>query len=117
MRLEELAEVIGAKVLNPELAAGRVVERVCAGDRMSDLLNHATDATLVVTNIASSQLVRGVALMDASALCLLNGVLPDPELLKVASGSGTVVMVSPFDMFETCGRLYGCFRNQRRAAQ
>jgi hypothetical protein len=117
MRLEELAEVIGAKVLNPEVAAGRAVERVWAGDRMSDLVTHATDATLVVTNIASSQLVRGVALMDASALCLLNGVLPEPQLVKAASESGAVVMVSPFDMFETCGRLYGCFRDQRRAAQ
>lgn len=110
MRLDELADRLGARVVTPEGDGSRVVERVYAGDRMSDLLNHAGATTLVVTNLATAQLVRAAALMDASAVCLLNGVVPGPELLAAAASSGTVLLVSPFDMFETCGRLYECLK-------
>jgi len=115
--LGELASGIGARVLTAAPGAARVVERVYAGDRMSDLLNHASATTLVVTNLATSQLVRAASLMDAAAVCLLNGVVPDPALLSAAASTGTALIVSPFDLFETCGRLYGCLRGERRAAQ
>ncbi len=110
MRLSELAKAIGARVLTPEGDGARAVERVYAGDRMSDLLNHAGATTLVVTNLATAQLIRAAALMDASAVCLLNGVVPGPELVGAAASSGTVLLVSPFDLFETCGRLYECLK-------
>ena len=116
MRLDELARRLGAKVVTPEGDGSRVVERVYAGDRMSDLLNQAGATTLVVTNLATSQLVRAAALMDASAVCLLNGVVPGPELVGAAASSGTVLIVSPFDLFETCGRLYECLRTKAPAS-
>jgi hypothetical protein len=113
MRIEVLAEKIGAKIINPAAGASRPVERVYAGDRMSDLLNQASASTLVVTNLATSQLIRVASLMDLPAICLVNGVIPEPALVAAASESGTALMVSPFDMFETCGRLYECVRNER----
>jgi len=115
MRLEELAEKIGASLLSPGPAAARCIERVYAGDRMSDLISHASETTLVVTNLATSQLVRAAALMDLSGLCLVNGVAPEPALVAVAAANGTALMVSPFDLFETCGRLYECLRRQPQA--
>ncbi|HUT32188.1 MAG TPA: hypothetical protein VNE39_01800 [Planctomycetota bacterium] len=115
MRLDELAGRLGARVLTPEVDLARPVEGVYAGDRMSDLLNHAGATTLVVTNLATPQLMRAATLMDASGICLLNGVVPEPALLAAASAGGTAVVVSPFGMFETCGRLYQCLSGGRRA--
>ncbi len=117
MTLGELANAVGARVLTAAPDAQRVVERVYAGDRMSDLLNHASATTLVVTNLATAQLVKAAALMDATAVCLVNGVVPDPAVLNAAAASGLALIVSPFDLFETCGRLYECLRSGRRARQ
>jgi hypothetical protein len=82
------------------------VQQVYAGDRISDLLNHASTTTLIVTNILSNQLLRLAELMDVPALCLLNGAIPDGILLQAAKRSGTWLLSSPLGMFETCGRLY-----------
>jgi hypothetical protein len=104
-------------VLTAALGSGRAIERVYAGDRMSDLLNHASPATLVVTNLATSQLIRAAALMDAAAVCIVNGVAPEPALLAAAKATDTALIVSPFDLFETCGRLYQCLSNKEQAVR
>ncbi len=116
LTLDTLAKALGARILTASGNGPRIIERVYAGDRMSDLLNHASATTLITTNLATAQLVRAVALLDGSAVCLLNAIVPEPELLRAAASSGTVLMVSPFDMFETCGRLYDCLRRERSAS-
>ncbi len=108
MDVARIAERVGARLWTPE--AGRAVERVYAGDRMSDLLNAVTDTTLLVTNLTNSTLVRLIELMDAPAVCLLDGVEPEDAIVEAARTHGAALLVSPVDMFETCGRLYLALR-------
>lgn len=115
MTLETLARALGARVLTATSGGARSIQRVYAGDRISDLVSHASAAVLLVTNLATPQFIRAAALMDASSVCLLNGVAPEPELLAAAAASGTALIVSPFDMFETCGRLYEQLHQSPRA--
>lgn len=115
MTLGELAAELGATVVTPEADLSRWVERVFAGDRMSDVLNHASSTTLVVTNLATPQLVRAAALMDACGVCLLNGVSPGDAVVETAAAGGIALIVSLFDMFETCGRLYQCLCSRTQA--
>lgn len=114
--LSEIASQLGAKILTPQGDLTRRVERVYAGDRMSDLLSHAGVTTLVVTNLSTPQLIRAVALMDSAGVCLVGGATPDSSLLAAAAASSTVVMVSPYSMFETCGRLYQCMSRAHQAS-
>jgi len=50
-----------------------VIDRVYAGDRISDLLAHASRQTLLVTNLSSALLVCAAELMDVPAVCLVGG--------------------------------------------
>jgi len=101
--LGDLATAIGAHVLSSVADASRIaVSCVYAGDRMSDLLNEATASTLLVTHLANPHLIRAAELLDIPAICLLNGIVPDPELVASALHSGKVLMVSPVGMGETC---------------
>ena len=94
--------------------ATALVERVYAGDRISDLLNHASETTLLVSNLAGAQLIRLADLMDVPAICLVGGLQPDAEFVSAAESHGMVVMVSPVGMFETCGRIYQCLLEAKR---
>ena len=51
----DLARRIGARVV-AGVRPGRTVDRVYAGDRISDLLTHASQTTLLVTNLSSALL-------------------------------------------------------------
>ena len=115
MKLATLADKIGAKTLTPGRGVSVYLEQVYAGDRISDLLNAANEAVLLVSNLASSHLIRVAELMDVPGICLVNGQRPDPVMIETASAHGTLLMVSPVGLFETCGRLYDSLAEDKRA--
>ncbi len=112
MTIHDMAESISARILYPGRGSAIAIERVYAGDRMSDLLNEVSDTTLLVTHVSNAALLRLIELMDVPAVCLLNDVEPEEALLAAAHQQGTAVLASPYGMFETCGRLYRVFGRQ-----
>jgi redox-sensing transcriptional repressor len=106
VRLDDLAQRIGARIISGDPAPVRVVEKIYAGDRVSDLLNEASDRTLLVTNLMSLQMIRVAELMDVPAICFVNGAAPEPDIVEKADSTGTCLMVSPIGVFETCGLIY-----------
>ncbi len=106
MKLEDLAANIGANVVTPGKPGGTTVAKVYAGDRVSDLLNEASDKTLLVSNLASVQMLRVAELMDVPGICFVNGIEPDAEMIQLARDNDTLLMVSPQGVFETCGHIF-----------
>jgi hypothetical protein len=115
MNLTDLARKIGARVVTEGNGADHVLDHIYAGDRISDLLTHASRQTLLVTNLSSALLVCVAELMDVPAVCLVGGQPPAPEIVSAAKGHGMFLMISPADLFETCGRVYGCWHEARKA--
>lgn len=73
---------------------------------MSDLLCAASENTLIVTHVENQSIVRLIELMDLPAICFLNSRQPGKEVLDAAREFNTCLMISPADMYETCGRFY-----------
>lgn len=108
MKLRALAKAIKARIVSSAGAGNSEINSVFAGDKMSALLEKADASTLLVTSLANTQLARVAELMDCPGICLVDGVQPESALLQAASRGATAVLISPFDMFETCGRLFHC---------
>ena len=104
--LAQVAGLIGARVVTPGKSGGVAISRVYAGDRVSDLLNEASDSTLLITNLANLQMVRVAELMDVPGICFVEGVEPEPDMIDLARTNGTLLMVSPEGVYDTCGRIY-----------
>jgi hypothetical protein len=106
MKLEELARKIGAQIIVPGAPEGTEVTRIYAGDRVSDLLNEASDKTLLITNLANVQMMRVAELMEVPGVCFVEGAEVDQEIVELAQANRTLIMVSPVGVFETCGLIY-----------
>ena len=107
MRLDELARRIGARVLTDEKQTGDIeVRRIFAGDRISDILDRAAGADLLVTHLVNNLIPRVAGLIDLPGICILNGSAPGADVLQAAADHRMVLLVSPDGMYETCGRLY-----------
>jgi redox-sensing transcriptional repressor len=106
MKLRELAQETNSLVLTTGPAGERTVTKIYAGDRVSDLLNEASDKTLLVTNLVNPQMVRVAELMEVPGICFVDGVDPGREIVDLANKNGTLLMVSPLGVFETCGLIY-----------
>jgi redox-sensing transcriptional repressor len=116
MRLQELAQKIGALVLTTGASGDKEVTSIYAGDRVSDLLSEATDKTLLVTNLANPQMVRVAELMEVPGICFVDGIDPGRELIELANKTDTLIMVSPQGVFETCGLIYQLLARESRNA-
>jgi redox-sensing transcriptional repressor len=106
MKLQDLAAKIGATVISPGKPDGTEVTHIYAGDRVSDLLNQASEKTLLVSNLASVQMLRVAELMDVPGICFVGNVRPDAEMVDLAKANKTFVMVSAAGVYETCGMIY-----------
>jgi hypothetical protein len=113
MIIRELAGQIGARIVTGEDWADAAIDKVCAGDRISDLLTQAGGTSLVVTNLAGTSLMRVAELMDVPAICLVGNAEPEPTMKQTAERQRVVLLVSPLGMFETCGRLYEALKDGR----
>ncbi|NLW50272.1 MAG: hypothetical protein GXY85_05435 [Candidatus Brocadiaceae bacterium] len=112
MRIQDLSERIGARIVSGEATLEVSIDGVCAGDRISDLLAQASSSCLLVTNLVGPSLLRVAELMDVPAICLVGGMEVEPVMKKTAEQQGLVLLVSPCDMFETCGRLYRALKDE-----
>jgi hypothetical protein len=114
MKLTELSIRIDAR-LHLAGATDRVVRQVYAADTMSDLMEHASADTLLVTSLRNNQLIRVAELMDVPGICLTNGMEPGPELLSQAAAVGTAILVSPVALQETRSRVDACLAGHEAA--
>jgi redox-sensing transcriptional repressor len=115
MKLEDLAQNIGARVVTPGRPGGTEIAKIYAGDRVSDLLNAASAQTLLVSNLASVQMLRVAELMDVPGICFVNDVEPGADVVELARQTGTLLLVSPSGVFETCGLIYQYLSGEQQA--
>jgi len=105
MTIDALAKKAGARIVVRGRARSTEIDGIYASDRMSDLLSGVSDSTLLVTSLLTVSVVRLIELMDVPAVCLLNDAEPSSTLLDAAREHRSTLLVSPYDMDETCRRF------------
>ncbi|MBN2494135.1 MAG: hypothetical protein JXR96_06060 [Deltaproteobacteria bacterium] len=104
--MAQLAARIGAELVEGD---GRIeIGSAFAGDRISDLLNRASDGALLITNLTGEQVLRVAELMEVPAICFCEGRCPDESCCAAARRCDKALVVSPAGLFETCGRIHAC---------
>ena len=112
MVLQELAKRIGARVITLGKPNTVEIDQVYCSDKISELLNNTSDTMLLVTRLANAAVMRVAELMDAPGICLVEGVDPKPEVMHAAIEHGTLLIVSPVGMPETCRRVRECLEDE-----
>jgi hypothetical protein len=105
MRLDEVLEATDATML-VEPPFNIDLESACASDLMSDVLLFTKPNMLLVPGLTNPQAIRTADMAEALAVLFVRGKYPPPETLTLAEEMGVAVMLSPYTMFETAGRLY-----------
>ena len=94
MNIGEITQIIEGKVVCCEENLKTEVCTCCASDMMSDVLAfYSASNGVLITGLVNPQIVRTAIMVDA--VCII-----------IARDNGIVVVLSPYTMFETCGRLY-----------
>ena len=106
MRLSEIRDILGAKVLWGEELLDREVLSACGSDFMSDVLAFVKNQPLLLTGLVNPQVVRTADMVEMSCIVFVRGKVPNESIIQLAAERGIVVMTCPKRMYEACGLLY-----------
>jgi len=99
--IEALTVPLQGKLLVAD-TIGRPVQAVVASDLMSDVLVVTREDFLLVTSLASDQMIRTADLVGAAGVVLVNGKKPPASALKLAGDLGIALIVTPLPKYEAC---------------
>lgn len=106
MKIRDIVELLGAKVLCCEEFLENEVTSACASDMMSDVLAFVKDQAVLVTGLANPQVVRTALMMDILCIVYVRGKCPDSVSVELARQKGIVLLSCDKRMFPACGILY-----------
>ncbi len=98
-------------VLNAELIASgegllKKVNHIVASDLMSDVLLVDEEAMLLLTSLASDQVLRTAQIVGAAAVIVVNGKSLPSSMKKVATDLGMTLAIAKQSKFDTCIALH-----------
>jgi hypothetical protein len=106
MTIAEIVEALPAHVVHGEAGYRDLsIDRVIAGDLMSDILVSVEKDALLVTSLATEQSVRSADILGIPIILLVNDKLPPPEMKELARQCGITLLATPMPMFESCAAL------------
>ena len=106
MTMEEVREILEAKVLIGGDRMEEPVETACGSDLMSDVLAFVKDKTVLITGLINPHVVRTSEMLDITCIVFSRGKMPNREILEEAEECGITVMSTEMTTYTACGELY-----------
>jgi hypothetical protein len=88
-----------------------VIKDVVVTDLMSDVLVYDGDDALLITSLATDQVIRTADIVDARAVCLTNRKKPEPGMQALAERQGIPLCTTTMSTYGACVALAGCQEN------
>lgn len=107
MKLSEVKEILEAEVIVGNEQLHMEVTGGAASDLMSDLLRNPREGALLLTGLTSVQVIRTSVIAGMAAVVFVRGKQPDAAMVEMASEHGIPLLSSRFNMYSSCGKLYG----------
>ena len=106
MKINEIRDLLDAKVLTGEDILDHEVASACCSDMMSDVLAYVKDQGVLITGLVNPQVVRTANMMDMVCIVFARGKEPTEEMVDLARECGIAVMCTKKRAFEASGELY-----------
>ncbi|MBQ8177269.1 MAG: hypothetical protein IJ035_09590 [Oscillospiraceae bacterium] len=106
MTVNDIKNMLEAKILCGEEHIDREVHTACGSDMMSDVLAFVKDQSVLLTGLCNPQAIRTAEMMDIVCIVFVRGKMPDESMIELAEERGIVIMTTAMRMFPACGILY-----------
>ena len=106
MTINEVKEILEAKVLVGGDRMDEPVDTACGSDLMSDVLAFVKDKTVLITGLINPHVVRTSEMLDITCIVFSRGKMPSDVILEEAEECGITVMCTEMTTYTACGELY-----------
>jgi len=106
IRIGDIAELLGARVLTLDLDLSREVERAFASDLMSDVLTGDYHKTVLITGLSNLQSIRTAEMSDIQEVIVGRGKEVSREMIELARENDIVLISCSYSLYKISGLLY-----------
>ena len=106
MKLNEVKAILDADMLVGHEQLEMEVDTAFGADLMSDVLTFAKPGCMLLTGLTNPQIIRTADILEIAAIIIVRGKRPSPETVRLAKEVNIPILVTPYILFETVGRLY-----------
>ncbi len=106
MTIDNVAGLLDGELVFKGEGAGRRVAHVVVSDLMSDVLLVDQDDILLITSLASDQVLRTAQIVGAVGVVVGNGKPLPSTMLSVAEALKMSLITAPHAKYECCTRIY-----------
>lgn len=106
MKIYEVRDILGAKVLCGDDLLNNEVTFAFGSDLMSDVLAFVKGKTLLLTGLTNQQVIRTAEMADLGAIVFVRGKKPGEEIVKLAEENKIALLLTRDTMYTASGKLY-----------
>ena len=106
MQVGNIADLLKAKVLTPELDLSTEVDHAFASDLMSDVLTGDYKKTILITGLSNLQSIRTAEMSDISEVVIGRNKEVSQEMIHLAHENEIVLIQSSYSLYRISGILY-----------
>lgn len=106
LALRRICELLDGEIICGNGKVDEIVSSACGCDLMSDVLAFTRPGSVLLTGLTNSQAVRTAEMLDLKAIVFVRNKRPDERMIRMAESLGLVMILSPYPLYESCGRLY-----------
>jgi len=106
MRLKEIIEQTGLRILSKGTGMDRDVLHAYTGDLLSDVMANSREGDLWITIQTHMNIIAVASLKNLSGIVIVNNRQPEVTVIKRADEEGIPLLSTPLTSFELSGRLY-----------
>jgi predicted transcriptional regulator len=108
MKLAEIIKALDATVLVGNDHLEKEISTCGASDLMSDILAGLSEGCILLTGLTSIQVIRTAIVAGVGAVVFVRGKMPPQDVIDLAKDQGLPLILSPYSMFVSSGRLHAC---------
>ena len=108
MKVEEIVDVLKARVICGSNKLETEIRFAFASDLMSDVLTIDVEHLLLITGIANLQVLRTAEMADIFCIVFVRDKKVTPEMRQIAEENQIVLLESPYSMFRAVSVLHDC---------
>lgn len=106
MPIGNIAELLKAKILTPELNLKGEVDYAFTSDLMSDVLTGDYDKTVLITGLSNLQAIRTAEMSDIKEVIIGRNKEVSREMIELARDNDIVLLQSSYSLYKISGILY-----------
>ena len=108
MNVQDAVSILNAEMIVRGEGFLKDIKHVIASDLMSDVLLVDEDDMLLLTSLASDQVLRTAQIVGAVAVIVVNGKSLPSSMKQVARDLGMTLAVSSQSKFDACISIHHC---------